>query len=209
MGDTELTMSKHPRGEATRKAILAAAEQVFADVGYEAARMEDVAQVVGIRRPSIVYHFPSKQDLYDAVESDLFEKMHAASRLALKQAQGPLERLLALLDAWLDYIVQRPTAARILQRLVADVTPRHGNPVRFSELALSDMDAVIEEGVRAGCFRPINTMLVINGVSAATLFYVCNGRQLGDARAYSPSDPDMLREFRALLHRTCCAAVLA
>ena len=204
-----MTMARHPRGEATRKAILAAAEQVFADVGYEAARMEDVAQVVGIRRPSIVYYFPSKQELYDAVESDLFEKMHAASRLALKAAQSPLERLLALLDAWLDYMVERPTAARILQRLVADVAPRHGNPVRFSELALSDIEIVLREGISAGCFRPVNTMMVINGVAAATLFYVCNGRQLGDDRAYTPSDPEMLREFRALLHRTCCAAVLA
>ncbi|MGH7287017.1 MAG: TetR family transcriptional regulator, partial [Myxococcota bacterium] len=49
----------------TRAAILAAAEAVFAERGFAAARLEDVAARVGIRRASIVYHFRDKRELYD------------------------------------------------------------------------------------------------------------------------------------------------
>ncbi|MCW6533804.1 TetR/AcrR family transcriptional regulator [Sphingomonas lycopersici] len=197
------------RGEMTRRAILAEGERVFAELGYDRARLEDVAQGVGIRRPSIVHHFAGKQELYDAVEADIYASLHACSRAALDADLAPLDQLLALLDAWLDLMVARPTAARIVQRLVADVSPRHGNPVHFSELALVDLEAVVDRGVRTGAFRPINIMQVVNGVAASTLFYVCNGRQIGSSRTYDPADPKTLAEFRALIHRIAKAAVSA
>ena len=39
--------------------------------------LEDVALDVGIRRPSIVYYFPGKQQLYDEIEADIFASMHS------------------------------------------------------------------------------------------------------------------------------------
>lgn len=199
---------RQPRGEVTRQAILDAAERVFAEVGFSAARLEDVAEEVGIRRPSIVYYFASKQELYDEVEAGIFADMHAFAQARTAGVEAPFERLLALLDAWLDFLVARPTAARIVQRLVADVTPRHGNPVEFSGSALEDIDRVVAEGVASGAFRPVSPMHVLNGVTAGALFYVCNGGQVGESRRYDPADPVELAAFRALLHRLAAAAVL-
>jgi TetR/AcrR family transcriptional regulator len=200
---------KQARGEATRQAILDAAETVFADVGYAAARLEDVAQVVGIRRPSIVYYFAGKQELYDAVEADIFTSMHAFAEARTKGISDPLERLLALLDAWLDFHVSRPSAARIIQRLIADATPRRGNPTEFSYSALEDIEAVFADGVRSGAFRPLPAMHFLNGVAGSVLFYVCNSGQLGDQRRYDPADPQELEKYRALLHILAKAAVTA
>lgn len=199
---------RQPRGEVTRQAILDAAERVFAEVGFAAARLEDVAEEVGIRRPSIVYYFASKQELYDEVEATIFADMHAFAQARIAGIEEPFARLVALLDAWLDFHVSRPNAARIIQRLVADVTPRRGNPVEFSNTALEDIDRVIAAGVAAGAFRPVSPMHVLNGVAAGVLFYVCNGGQIGDTRAYDPADPVELSAFRALMHRLAAAAVL-
>ncbi len=198
---------RHLRGEATRRAILQAAEAVFADVGFDAARLEDVAAAVGIRRPSIIYYFANKQELYDAVESDIFEAMHEAAVASMAEVKGPMGRLLALLDGWLDFQVTRPTAARIILRLVADAAPRHGNPTEFSFSALQDMAQVVAEGIANGEFREISPILLINSVASGALFHVCNGDQLGRQHRYDPADPALLAEFRSILHLTARAAV--
>ena len=103
---------RQSRGEMTRQAILEAAERVFAQLGYAAARLEDVALEVGIRRPSIVYYFPGKQELYDEVEAGIFASMRAFVQDRMAQVHDPMTRLLTLIDAWLDFLVARPTAAR-------------------------------------------------------------------------------------------------
>lgn len=201
-------VARQARGDATRSAILSAAERVFAEVGYAAARLEDVAQVVGIRRPSIVYYFPGKQQLYDEVEADIFTAMHQFVTERMQDARTPLERLLALFDAWLDFLVQRPTAARIIQRVVADPTPRGDDPVQFSDTALRDLEAILASGVADGSFREVPAMHVLNSIAAGALFYVCNAHQLGSGRRYEPADPATLASFRAVVHQQAIAVVV-
>ena len=200
-------VARQARGDATRQAILDEAELAFAELGYAGSRLDDIAQAVGIRRPSIVYYFPGKQQLYDEVESDIFATMHTFVLERTEGVKTPMDGLLALLDAWLDYLVQRPTAARIIQRLIADVSPRGDDPVEFSETALHDIEAVLAQGVADGSFRPVSAMHFLNTVAAGALFYVCNGRQLGAQRAYDPADPVEIAGFRALQHDLARAAV--
>ncbi|KFG91962.1 Transcriptional regulator, TetR family [Sphingobium herbicidovorans NBRC 16415] len=199
--------TRQPRGDATRRQILDEAERIFADIGYAAARLDHVADAVGIRRPSIIYYFPGKQQLYEEVEADIFASMHA---FVLNRTEGvgdPMARLLALLDAWLDFLVGRPTAARIIQRLIADSATHGDNPVRFSETALRDIEDVVTAGVASGQFGQVSAMVLLNTVAAGALHYVCNGRQLGPGRSYDPANPQQLAEFRAMMHRLAKAAV--
>ncbi len=200
--------TRKERADVTREAILHKAELVFAATGFRAARLEDIADAVGIRRPSLLHHFPTKKMLYDAVEQRIFENMHVACEARIAGVEDPTARLFAHLDAWLDFFVDRPSAARILQRLVADSAIRHGNPVEFSYVALEDMDRTLAYGITRGVFVPLTTMTFVNGVAAGILFFVCNSRQVGEQRRYEPSDPRDQAVFRTLLHKLARTAVL-
>ena len=55
------------KGEVTAERILDAAEELFAERGYEGTTLRDVAAQVGIRNPSLYNHFDGKESLYAAV----------------------------------------------------------------------------------------------------------------------------------------------
>lgn len=59
------------RGPNTKTRILEAAERRFAEFGYDASALEDIARDVGIRAGAIYKHFANKLDLFDAVVTRL------------------------------------------------------------------------------------------------------------------------------------------
>ncbi|MFC5951989.1 TetR/AcrR family transcriptional regulator [Pseudonocardia lutea] len=77
--------------EAQRRRILAAAAEVFARKGYEAATMEDIAAQMGVSKGVLYYQFRSKQEL-------VVETRRATSGAAVDR---------------LTEIVQRPGSARV------------------------------------------------------------------------------------------------
>jgi AcrR family transcriptional regulator len=71
----------------TREIILAAAREEFSAKGL-GARLEDIAARCGIRRPSLLHHFPSKQDLLNTLIAGVTAKTRTRLMAAAAQSAG-------------------------------------------------------------------------------------------------------------------------
>jgi TetR/AcrR family transcriptional regulator len=139
-------------GLQTRAEIVAAAERHFAERGFEATRLDDIANDVGIRRAAIFYHFGDKQELYRAVLDEVFGDWTAG----LPSAGSPAERLEVALTGWIDYIAKRPSVARLILREAANAQPGVVSPfVRAGSAPVEWFRAVIDEGVASGELKPL------------------------------------------------------
>jgi AcrR family transcriptional regulator len=55
------------RREATRGAVLRAAQKLFESKGFAATTMDEIAAAAGVAKGAVYHHFPSKEELFEAV----------------------------------------------------------------------------------------------------------------------------------------------
>ena len=99
---------------ATTERLLAAAEAEFGERGFAAARLEDIARGAGITRPSLLYHFDSKEELYRAVIERTFAALRDVLALAIGGGDTFEERLDRAVSLPLAFVAERPALARLL-----------------------------------------------------------------------------------------------
>ena len=93
--------------------ILDAAEDLFANKGYEATSIVDIAETVGIRGPAIYKHYSSKTDVYNAVVDRLFMPMKTHMELPATLVEG---QSLELLEKLVKHHIDHPNIPRIIQQ---------------------------------------------------------------------------------------------
>lgn len=105
---------------ATTERLLAAAEEEFAEKGFEAARLSDIAERVGIRRPSLLYHFESKHALYAAVVRTALLRLGEALVFEIEGRDPFVDRLARAVERFVGFVEQRPSLAKLLIREILD-----------------------------------------------------------------------------------------
>jgi len=134
---------RHRKDDATRQRILAVAAQCFADQGYAATSIRDIARNVGVTVGAIYVHFPSKDRLLVAVYELGVHRISEAVDAALQAPADTWGRLEAAVCAHLEALLNNAGFARVIVRVtpadVADVAAdlrrlRHGYEERFRAL---------------------------------------------------------------------------
>lgn len=102
----------------TRQRILDAALDLFGARGVEAVSLDEIAREVGVRKQTVLYWFPSKDDLVasvlEAVAAELVVVIDAAIRAA---SDDPLERIDAVVRAVFRPAVRRPALLGLVREV--------------------------------------------------------------------------------------------
>lgn len=146
------TVSDPPR---TRERILDAALALFADKGYEATSMREIAEQLGITKAALYYHFDSKADIVHAMLADTERQVAELAAWAQAQPCTPEVRRQALVR-WSDIMQARGLAAfrfMVTNRAVIDelsADRREGMHVCMGDLcaALAPPSASVEDQLR-------------------------------------------------------------
>jgi len=128
-------------GEITRDAILASALELFAERGYGAVRVEDVAKAAGVSRTTFYNHFAER----DAVLASLFERLLGSDPEELEAPGGspPLARVRATVKNAIRRMLEQEQLARFVYTL----------PVRHESLLRPD------EPSTPAVFRAVHRLL--------------------------------------------------
>jgi AcrR family transcriptional regulator len=105
--------------EARREVIERAATEVFAEHGYHAASMNEIARRSGVSVPVVYDHAESKQELHVRLLRRHYSELRAVwgKSLAEGPPDGPPDvRMATALDAWFSYVQSNPYAWRMLFR---------------------------------------------------------------------------------------------
>ncbi len=101
--------------EPGRERVIEAALELFGERGYDATSIAEIGERAGIAKSVLYHYFDSKAKLYEAVvkseTSDLLERVAAAV-----PADPEAPRLRAGVDAYLNFLAERPAAWRLFLR---------------------------------------------------------------------------------------------
>ena len=112
--------SERTKGADITQQILAHATRLFAARGFVGASLRDIAKAVGIRKPSLLYHFNSKDDLRRGVLEKMLAHWNEVVPRLLKAATSGHEQFEAVATETLEFFRADPDRARLLLRELLD-----------------------------------------------------------------------------------------
>jgi AcrR family transcriptional regulator len=131
-----------------RDQLFAVALRLFAERGYRATTMDDIAEAAGVTKPLVYQHFASKRSLYlelvDSVANDLLEAIGRATAAA----DGPRQQVEMGFAAYFRMVVSHEAAFTLLYGREEADDEELGNGLRKVEVAIAEaIDPLIDAGL--------------------------------------------------------------
>lgn len=157
----------------TRARILAAAGEVFAQIGFSGARVDDIAERAGINKAMLYYHVGDKEHLYEVVLTETIERGLASFRQATENLDSPSEKLQAIIDAITSFGISHPNFVPIMVREIASGGVNLPDEMLLRMASVFRVVAdVLAEGVSRGVFRATDPLLSHVSLVGSMMFLV-------------------------------------
>jgi AcrR family transcriptional regulator len=133
---------------ANRAAILAAAQEVFAEEGYGAASVREIIRRTDLASGTFYNYFPDKDAIFVALIAETGDEARRRVRAARRSARTAEDFVQGGYRAFFEFIVEEPERFAFMRRNLDTMSNRFGEtvlPASTAELA-EDLRAAIEAG---------------------------------------------------------------
>ena len=173
----------------TADLILACTRKLIVGGGYNGFSYADIAEVVGIRKPSIHHHFPTKVDLVTALLARYRQEAEAGFEGLQSAVADPLDQLRAYIQYWSTCISDASAPFCVCALLASELPALPGEvglAVRAHFRFLSGQIAsILERGLQQGVISLHYTVQVEAEAFMATLHgAMLSARAYGDAQMF-------------------------
>ncbi len=168
----------NPTAEAeisTADVILDAVTGVFADKGYDGARVDELAQAAGVNKATLYYQIGDKEALYHAVLERVFRRIADSIEAATTATDDCEEQIRRFITVFATAISESKEISPILLREIVS------GGRNLSDAAMAQMGRVFNALTRAlrngndsGVFRPVNIFMVHMMIVGSLNLYAVN-----------------------------------
>ena len=184
------------RWERRRSEILRTAECAFAELGFGATTLENVACRLELRRASLAYYFDDKEALYDGVFREILLEVRERMQPAFDE-EDPLTGMETITSVWVDFLQERPDAGRVILRQTVDGLAPRSELTREVFFGLLDgMSNVIGRGVERGQFKRFDAGEFGAMIAGTSLFWFSSQDTLQRGFGFDPLTPENIESLR-------------
>ena len=195
--------------EENERALLEAAEWVFAEQGFAGATTAAIAQRAGLPKANLHYYFPTKETLYRSVIERVLTAWLDAAR-SFDTSADPAEALTAYIEAKMDLAREMPLSSRIWASEIM-----RGAPViqDFLETTLAEWvesrGRVVRRWIGEGKLRPIEPRFLFYMIWATTQHYANAAHEIATLENGSPLDDPKFESAKRQVIETIVGGLIA
>jgi AcrR family transcriptional regulator len=201
MTDRPVTKIRQRRPEARPAEILAAAITLFAEKGFSATRMEDVASRAGLSKAAIYLYYKDKMALLQALVQEMAGANLTVAAGIAEQYQGPVGPLLRQILLFMAGQLRSTSFPELIKVIISESRAHPEIGRLYFEKVISQglpiFEGVIRRGIAAGEFREIDPALAVKAMVAPMLLaaiwktvFEPLGAEMLDIEAYAAQHVD-------------------
>lgn len=183
-----------------KEKILDAADRLFGNSGFDATSTREIAELSGVNKALIHYHFQSKEGLLTELLDRYYQRLAETVKDTFVMESGLRERLLALVDTYMEFLEKNRNFGRIVQREAAGgnhIDRIAGHMVPLFEIGSQALKTAYP-ATKKGDLSAEQLLVSFYG---AVISYFTYGDMLNRLLGDDPMSPGRFKERKRHMHR--------
>ncbi|TCW39392.1 TetR family transcriptional regulator [Laceyella sacchari] len=147
--------------------IFQAAVEVFAESGFDQAKMDDIAQMAGVAKGTIYYHFKSKEELFAGLINEGIEKLIEYANRHIESVEEPVAKIQHLIKAHVLFFIHHAKLAKLLLNEAFGTKERQRHFRGKIREYITLIEKVLIEGKEKGDFNINHTLETASAIFGA------------------------------------------